>query len=876
MSAYEQRLDSFARRLHDLEDELVELRREATAVADPLAPSVRAETPAPPAPDVHAAVAAMRERLDRVAAPLPASVPSGPPPRPRAFDLPPGREPFDVSRLLGARTLAFTGGVVSLLGIVFFFALALQRGWIGPVARVSLGALASAAMLGAGWWLRRRFGETLASTAAAGVGVAGGYATLLAAAARYDLVSDPVALLLAAGIAAVATALALAWHDQLLAGLGLVGAILAPLAVAVRDDELATTGVAFAVLMLAAAIAVSLYHSWSPLLVVATAVAGTQVAALLLDASGREGAALVLAIALWALMLATGIVLALRGGVTRLAGTYVVVASAFSGYAAAALYDDRALGIALLAPALTNGVLATLFFRRARDLSSLLWAAGLALTAVGSAQLLSDATLTIAWAAEAAVLAWLAERVREPRFRVAALAWLGLALVHALTVDAPLSLLFRENDHPARGVPSLLALAAAAAWTAWLRAGFEREPGRGWAAFAVNVMLHVGRQTRLVLAVAASLLTLEAASLALLGLVPGWDRGHVAVTGLWGAVAIGLLLAGRRLPGLAWAGATVALAGLYDVTSLTGGARWDGLAVAAAPALHAALLFERELTPVSGAAAGTGAALAVGAGLGVAGHDLQWLLVLAVGGLYIALGAAFLRARRDQSTLLWALGLAMSVVAAGNLLDGSWLVLALSGAALAATLLARFEERLDVAALSLLALGLGAALAGAATPRDLFDAQRHPGEGAPALVALLAAAVVYARLRARHRAAVIWTAAVVALFAVSLAILELAESLDGSVSTDFQRGHTAVSALWGLVGLALLYAGLVRGSRRFQLAGFGLFGLALVKLFVYDLAYLSSVARALSVLAVGAVLIAGGFFYQRLATTPDQGHRAGA
>ena len=54
-------------------------------------------------------------------------------------------------------------------------------------------------------------------------------------------------------------------------------------------------------------------------------------------------------------------------------------------------------------------------------------------------------------------------------------------------------------------------------------------------------MLHVRRQTRLVLAAAASLLAIEAASLTLLELVPSWDRGHVAVTGLWGAIAIGLL-----------------------------------------------------------------------------------------------------------------------------------------------------------------------------------------------------------------------------------------------------------------------------------------------------------------------------------------------
>ena len=471
--------------------------------------------------------------------------------------------------------------------------------------------------------------------------------------------------MLAAGIAAVATATALAWSDQLLAGMGLVGAILAPVTVAVRDDRLATTGVAFALLMLAATIAVSLHRSWRILLVVATVCAGVQVAALLDDAAGREGAALALAIVLWALVLGTGVFESLRRErVTRLSASYVILGSAFSGYAAAVLYEDRALGVALMASALVNGALAAVLFGRARDLASLLWATALALAAVGTAQLLSEATLTVAWAAEATVLAWLAVRLREPRFRLAALAWLTLALLHSLAFDAPVSLLFHETAHPASAVPSLLALIAAAALTGLLGADLERETGESWVAFAVNVMLHVGRQTRLVLFALAGLLAIEAASLTVLELVPSWDWGHVAVTGLWGLVALGLMLGGLPIAGMAWAGATVALAVIYDVGFLSGDARWCSLAVAAATALIAALLYERELGPESVAGATIGAALAVAAGLGIAGHDLQWLLVLAVGALYLALGAAFLRPRRDQSTLLWSIGLTLGVAAA--------------------------------------------------------------------------------------------------------------------------------------------------------------------------------------------------------------------
>jgi len=110
-----------------------------------------------------------------------------------------------------------------------------------------------------------------------------------------------------------------------------------------------------------------------------------------------------------------------------------------------------------------------------------------------------------------------------------------------------------------------------------------------------------------------------------------------------------------------------------------------------------------------------------------------------------------------------------------------------------------------------------------------------------------------------------WALATIGLYGASLAILGLVQELGAAgTTTAFQRGHTAVSAFWGLVALTILVVGLRRGQRVLRLA-LGLFALALGKLFLYDLATLSSVARAASFLAVGAVLLLGGFFYQRLA-----------
>ena len=149
---------------------------------------------------------------------------------------------------------------------------------------------------------------------------------------------------------------------------------------------------------------------------------------------------------------------------------------------------------------------------------------------------------------------------------------------------------------------------------------------------------------------------------------------------------------------------------------------------------------------------------------------------------------------------------------------------------------------------------------------DESDAQPHPGNGALATLAVAIAAAVVVELARRAQAPGWWVAGVLAVYGLSLLLLEVVQRAfpGSSVQTDFQRGHTAVSAFWGLLGLALLYFGLTRlGALR--VAGFALFGISLAKIFLYDLPSLSSVTRALSFLAVGAVLLLGGFFYQRLA-----------
>jgi uncharacterized membrane protein len=257
-------------------------------------------------------------------------------------------------------------------------------------------------------------------------------------------------------------------------------------------------------------------------------------------------------------------------------------------------------------------------------------------------------------------------------------------------------------------------------------------------------------------------------------------------------------------------------------------------------------------------------------------------------GLLAAL--ALVRSDRDGATMLWGLGLVLAFAGSPELLDGNWLVLAWSAAAATLAWLAAWvdERRLQVAAVMLVAVAGGFALTTLAPPIDFLRENATPGEGAPAIafvVLSLAAFVATAgrfavaprdaldvmvdELRVRARGAALWTLGVLAVYSASLAVLGAFQLSDATVATAFQRGHTAVSAMWGLIGLALLYAGLRRRGRSLRLAGFALLGVSLAKIFLYDLSTLSSVARALSFLAVGAVFLLGAFFYQRLSARPE-------
>ncbi len=85
-----------------------------------------------------------------------------------------------------------------------------------------------------------------------------------------------------------------------------------------------------------------------------------------------------------------------------------------------------------------------------------------------------------------------------------------------------------------------------------------------------------------------------------------------------------------------------------------------------------------------------------------------------------------------------------------------------------------------------------------------------------------------------------------------------------------QQGQVLLSGFWSLAGLGALTLGLVRNVRRLRSAGLALLGLALAKVFVFDLQNLDSIYRVLSFVAIGVLLLAGAFAYQRIRTEREK------
>ncbi len=446
------RLESNERQLADLTRRLERMERRGF----PSAAAVQKPRPVP---------AAAAHRAGTPARPAPPRPDSGPPQR-------------GLEEIFGGRVLAWIGGVAILLGFVFLFGIAIDRGWIDEPMRTVLGLLGSTSLLLAGVWLYERKGRTEAALAAVASALSGLYTTVLVGTQVYDLIPAEIGLACAGLIGIVGVVLAVRWESMTVAAIGILGALLAPVLV---DSGTSGLSLAFMAIALTAAVGVLLWQRWNELSLGAFIISAPQLLVWFVDNyDERLLASLGVLAGFWALYVVAAIGYELRprtpdeppvaSWLLLLANVVLIAGAGYFGLTETG--HPNAAVAWILGLAASHILLGAFALRRAinREIGSLLLAAGLGLSAFGFADALDGPALVLGWALQAVTLAYLATRAsKEPkpygsnaeRLLIAAGAYLGLALGHVLAFEAPPSAILSGVDDLGGALAGLGVCAAA-------------------------------------------------------------------------------------------------------------------------------------------------------------------------------------------------------------------------------------------------------------------------------------------------------------------------------------------------------------------------------------------------------------------------------
>ena len=464
-----ERLEHLEHLVADLDTRVAVMERSARAAQ----PRPQRARPVPRPPQTERV-----EPAPRVAAPAPRAAAPAPSVSLADWAIPTFRMPAGTKEfedLVGGRVLAWVGGLAVLLGFVFLFALGISNGWIGEEARTALGAAGSAALLVLGVWLHERKARTDAALASVATGISGLFVAVTVAAQVYHLVPQLLAVVLAIGVGATATALAVRWESRGIGALGILGALAAPL-LAGAAGEGGTMVLLF--VALASAAGVLLWLRWNWLALAAFLMATPQWVAYSVDgASALEAVAVLVAFGALGVAVAIGHDLRIRAERLHSVSAYLLALNALTVAATGAVAlgsMDPAAGKAwLVAVALVHlgvGLAGPRFGRISRDLALLSLAIGAVLADVAFGLIAHGPVLAIGWAATGVGFAALVRRAQrsgadDSHAETLAHAGLGghlaLSLLSAASVADPTEVLAGHESLSMAGAAAVGALAAA-------------------------------------------------------------------------------------------------------------------------------------------------------------------------------------------------------------------------------------------------------------------------------------------------------------------------------------------------------------------------------------------------------------------------------
>jgi uncharacterized membrane protein len=487
---------------------------------------------------------------------------------------------IEFEKLLGGRVFAWIGGLAVLLGVIFFMRSAVDSSWFTEEIRTVMGALGSFLLLLVGVWLHERKGHAEVGRIATATAIAGLYATAVVSTQTYDLFSPIFGLEAAALIGVIGVFIAVRWSSMLVAGMGILGALAAPMLVGTPTDG---GSIAFVAVALAASVGVLLWQRWNWLALGAFAVSAPQLIEWVWLNKSDEPSLLLLAVLVgfWVLYVASAFGYELRSRAKEalpaaswlllLASSTLVVGM---GYYVLDRVDDQiglhAWVFGFAAAHLLLGSAAVRFGVH-REIGSLLIGGGIGLASFGAANAFDGPVLVAAWSAAAAALAYLATRVdatpnpalsNAERLLFTAGGFLGLAIMHVLFVEAPPnSIAYGVEDLGS----SLVAIASCAgAALAFHRFGRQIEP------HAATVAGFIGAAALVFL---GSVLIIDAIGANDSG--EAREIGQAWLSAFWAATGLGAVVWGMvrrsvnvRLGGLALLMVVIGKVWTYDLAEL--------------------------------------------------------------------------------------------------------------------------------------------------------------------------------------------------------------------------------------------------------------------------------------------------------------------
>ncbi len=276
----------------------------------------------------------------------------------------------------------------------------------------------------------------------------------------------------------------------------------------------------------------------------------------------------------------------------------------------------------------------------------------------------------------------------------------------------------------------------------------------------------------------------------------------------------------------------------------------------------------------------------VGTGCIVLGGDSTLALnawIFGFAAAHLLLGAAAIRfgIHREIGSLLIGGGIGLGSFGLANAFDGPTLVAVWSGMAAALAYMAtRVDrgpapalsdaQRLLIGAFGFLGLAILHMLVVEAPPIAIAEGVDDLGSSLVAIVCCAGAALAcwYWGREIEPKTATVagFIGAAGFVYLGSVSIIDVIGANGSGEAREI--GQAWLSAFWAATGLGAVVWGMVRHSPKARLGGLALLAVAIAKVWTYDLAELEELARALSFVALGLLLLAGAFAYQRF--KPDE------